>query len=50
MGLGAGRFSRRSLHGQVAHEIGLRILGGDLAPGALLPSEAVVPMVGWRLG
>ena len=42
MALGAGRFARRSLHGQVAHEIGLRILGGDLAPGALLPSEAVL--------
>ena len=42
MALGAGRFARRSLHGQVAHEIGLRILGGDLAPGAFLPSEAVL--------
>ena len=40
--VGAGRFPRRSLHGRVAHEIGLRILGGDLAPGALLPSEAVL--------
>ncbi len=42
MAFGAGRFPRRSLHGQVAHEIGLRILGGHLAPGALLPSEAVL--------
>lgn len=33
-------FSRRSLHGQVAHEIGARILRGDLKPGDILPSEA----------
>jgi DNA-binding FadR family transcriptional regulator len=32
-------FSRRSLHGQVAHEIGRRILGGSVKPGELLPSE-----------
>lgn len=33
-------FSRRSIHGQVAHEIGLRILRGDFPPGTLLPTEA----------
>ncbi|MGO1120589.1 FadR/GntR family transcriptional regulator [Rhodovibrionaceae bacterium A322] len=32
-------FSRRSLHGQVAHEIGLRIVSGVYAPGAVLPNE-----------
>lgn len=35
-------FSRRSLHGQVAHEIGARIIRGDLAPGEILPNEAVL--------
>ena len=34
-------FSRRSLHGQVAHEIGLRIVAGDLPPGSVLPTEEV---------
>jgi DNA-binding FadR family transcriptional regulator len=33
-------YSTRSLHGQVAHDIGGRILRGDLAPGAVLPNEA----------
>lgn len=33
-------YSRRSLHGQVAHEIGARIIRGELAPGDTLPSEA----------
>lgn len=33
-------FSRRSLHGQVAHEIGASIMRGELAPGDTLPSEA----------
>jgi DNA-binding FadR family transcriptional regulator len=33
-------YSKRSLHGQVAHDIGGRILRGDLAPGAVLPNEA----------
>jgi DNA-binding FadR family transcriptional regulator len=32
-------FSRRSLHGQVAHDIGRRILGGLVKPGELLPRE-----------
>jgi DNA-binding FadR family transcriptional regulator len=32
-------FSRRSLHGQVAHDIGARIIRGELAPGETLPSE-----------
>jgi DNA-binding FadR family transcriptional regulator len=33
-------YSRRSLHGQVAHDIGSRIVSGELAPGSLLPNEA----------
>lgn len=33
-------YSRRSLHGQVAHEIGARIIRGELAPGETLPNEA----------
>lgn len=32
-------FSRRSIHGQVAHEIGMRIVRGDYAPGSILPTE-----------
>lgn len=31
--------SRRSLHGQVAHEIGLRIVSGDFPPETILPNE-----------
>ena len=33
-------YSKRSLHGQVAHDLGGRIMCGDLAPGAVLPNEA----------
>lgn len=33
-------YSRRSLHGQVAHEIGARIIRGELAPGDTLPNES----------
>src|SRR5712692_8302865 len=33
-------FSRRSLHGRVAHEIGLRIVRGEMVPGEVLPNEA----------
>jgi DNA-binding FadR family transcriptional regulator len=33
-------YSKRSLHGQVAHDLGGRILCGELAPGAVLPNEA----------
>ena len=35
-------FSRRSIHGRIAHEIGQRILHGDLAPGEVLPSEVAL--------
>lgn len=35
-------FSRRSAHGQIAHEIGLSILRGELAPGEILPSEVAL--------
>jgi DNA-binding FadR family transcriptional regulator len=37
----------RTLHAQVARDIGLRILEGKLAPGAVLPNEADF---GMRLG
>lgn len=33
-------FSTRSLHGQVAHEIGMRIVNGEYPPGITLPNEA----------
>src|SRR5215468_10020431 len=33
-------YSKRSLHGQVAHDLGRQILRGDLPPGAVLPNEA----------
>lgn len=32
-------FSRRSLHGQIAHELGLRLVRGDYPPGSLMPTE-----------
>jgi DNA-binding FadR family transcriptional regulator len=32
-------FSRRSIHGQVAHELGLRIVSGALSPQSILPNE-----------
>lgn len=32
-------FSCRSLHGQVAHKIGLRIVSGELAPGSVMQTE-----------
>lgn len=35
-------FSRRSIHGRIAHEIGQQILHGDLAPGEVLPSETAL--------
>ena len=35
----ASTFSRGSLHGKVAHDIGRRILGGSVKPGEFLPSE-----------
>ena len=38
-------FSRRSIHGQIAHEIGQRILRGDFTPGAVLPSGVMVKLV-----
>lgn len=37
---GARTYSTRSLHGQVAHQIGERILRGDIVPGQSLPNEA----------
>jgi DNA-binding FadR family transcriptional regulator len=33
-------YSTRSLHGQVAHQLGCQILQGDLLPGQSLPNEA----------
>jgi DNA-binding FadR family transcriptional regulator len=38
--IGVRTYSTRSLHGQVAHQIGGRILRGDLQPGQSLPNEA----------
>jgi DNA-binding FadR family transcriptional regulator len=38
--VGVRTYSTRSLHGQVAHQIGERILRGDLLPGQSLPNEA----------
>jgi len=32
-------FSRASVHGQVAHDIGLKIVRGELKPGSFLPTE-----------
>ncbi len=32
-------FSRRSIHGQIAHEIGLRIVRGFYPPNSILPNE-----------
>lgn len=37
---GGSTYSRRSLHGRLAHDLGLRIVGGDLAAGTLLPTES----------
>jgi DNA-binding FadR family transcriptional regulator len=39
LGDGARTFPRRSLHGQVAHDLGRRILSGLVKPGDFLPSE-----------
>jgi DNA-binding FadR family transcriptional regulator len=35
----AGTYPRRGLHGAVVHDIGVRILRGDLGPGDALPTE-----------
>ena len=32
-------YPRRGLHGELVHDIGVRILRGDLEPGDALPSE-----------
>jgi DNA-binding FadR family transcriptional regulator len=36
-------YPRRGLHGELVHAIGLSIVRGELAPGALLPLEQTVP-------
>ncbi|MCC7049925.1 MAG: FadR family transcriptional regulator [Alphaproteobacteria bacterium] len=36
---GSRTFSRLSLHGRVAHDLGLRVLRGELPPGTTLPTE-----------
>ena len=41
-GNGSRNFSRRSIHGRIAHELGQQILHGDLAPGEILPSETAL--------
>src|ERR1700736_5785836 len=33
---------KRNLHGQVVHELGLRIVRGDYAPGKNLPNEEIL--------
>ena len=35
-------FTKRNLHGRVAHELGKRIVGGSYEPGDLLPPEAAI--------
>lgn len=35
------RYSRRGLHGQLVHDIGSRIVGGDLPPGSAVDTEAL---------
>mgnify|MGYP002777920900 CR=1 FL=1 len=46
------KVSRRRLHGEVAHGLGLRIVGGRLAAGEALPNETrldpAVSRVAWR--
>lgn len=37
-----GTYSRRSLHGRVAHDLGVRIAGGGYAPGSVLPNETAL--------
>lgn len=37
---GSKTFSRRSLHGQIAYDIGTRIVRGDIQPGTVLPNES----------
>jgi DNA-binding FadR family transcriptional regulator len=37
---GSKTFSRRSLHGQIAYDIGTRIVRGDIPPGTVLPNES----------
>src|SRR5438094_7850809 len=32
-------YPRRGLHGELVHDIGVRILGGELEPGAQLPTD-----------
>ena len=36
---GKGTYTRRSLHGQIVHDIGRRIATGEIEPGQSLPSE-----------
>ena len=40
----SGKAFERTLHAQVAREVGLRILEGELAAGSVLPNEAVLGM------
>ena len=35
-------FTKRNLHGRIAHELGKRIVGGSYEPGDLLPPEAAI--------
>lgn len=35
-----GTYSRRSLHGRLAHELGMQIVAGEIAVGTVLPTES----------
>src|SRR3546814_15089019 len=35
-------YSKRSLHGQVAHDLGVRILSGQFAPGEIIANESAL--------
>jgi len=39
-----GTYSRRSLHGRLAHELGMQIVAGEIAAGTVLPTENELSM------
>ncbi|PCI38667.1 MAG: hypothetical protein COB46_10885 [Rhodospirillaceae bacterium] len=47
--IGKRTYSARSLHGLVVHELGLRIVSGQIAEGEVLPIETQFPAIGnWK--
>lgn len=44
--LRARRYPRRGVHGETVHEIGRRIVGGELKPGDLLPEAELIAELG----